>query len=913
MAEREKLVQALRNASRAADAGDQQAAQDAKRLANALKQMGTQQSQQGPQRGGFDRFARGFGGGLADLAGLIPGAAMELGNLTGVTDFEDTSGSNLIKRQLEPLGLTGAPGEDLGTAGRVGEAVSQFGLPGAAATAGLARRGAPLITGAARAPASGAGTRILDDMAAGAARAPVATGAAEVSAAGGEALGRDAATGAFGEGWESDVGGLIGGILGGLGPTGTAAAARRTADFASDNVPMVNVVKRAASRLFGLEPGGAVRRRAGARLRSVAEQPGDPSDALPAQRNLRDASDVDASLLTPAQQSDDPGIMSLAARQRADDPEVLANWRVKVEDNMEALRGQLKNVTSDDVARIQLEYGQNVDDMVVVAAANAERRLADMTPNQRRSQASKVMRSELDKAYRTARAEESALWDMVPDDMVMPAETIRNRYLQLRGQLSQENIEDMPQKAAQFLDPDSPQSYYRVDADGEMLTDTVPLKRLQNLRSALLNEARNASSGSNPNRNRARLARELADGLLDDMASVDPRESPGTGAFLTAKNFSRHLNDRFTRGPVGDVLQTKARGDASIAPEATLDRTIGRGGVEAERAAQAFRRALESPNEAVRGAFTDYLKDDFQRRAMRDGEFNPAGARAFMNRYQDLLDTQPALKAMFEQAITDGNLTLVAGSVQDGAARVLGKNNPAAEIRRIKQQAAADPTGAVWASFRKGLTSEIFERARVRNPRGDIDSEIISGSALKEMLDGEKMGPALRQAFNKTELANLRRIANTAHRIERDVGARAAPDLVTDEPSALSTILAGFSGAQAGAALSRSMPGNSNIQVPGIIASAMRNMVRKGVRDPAAEIIARALNDKQFMDDLLTPRTKPGYDTRVVPRINAWLVGMVDDMEAAEDELEPAPTRRPRETGRRPGPPVPELPQAPGR
>lgn len=902
MAEREKLVRALQNASRAADAGDKQAAQDAKRLANALKQMGSQgqQTAQPERRGAFDRFARGFGGGLTDLAGIVPGAAMELGNLTGLTDFENTSGSDLLKRKLEPLGLTGKPGEDLGVVGRVGEATSQFGLPGVAGSAALARRGAPLITGAARAPAGGAGTRILDDMAVGAARAPVATGAAEVSAAAGESLGRDAAAGTFGEGWESDVGGMIGGILGGLGPTGAAAVGRQVGATA-DALPIVGVGKRAMSRLFNLEPGPAVRRRAGERLRSVAEQPLDPSYALPAQRNLRDTGDVDASLLTPAQQTDDPGIMSLAARQRADDPAVLANWRVQVEENMGQLRQQLMDATGDEAARIQREYGQNVDDMVVVAAANAQRRLANMTPNQRRSEASTVLRSELDKAYRTARAEEGQLWDMIPDDMVMPAEVVRQRYRQLQGQLSQENIEDMPHKAAQFLDPESPQSYFKLGDDGELITETVPLKRLQKLRSALLNEARNASSGDNPNRNRARLARELAIGLLDDMANVDPRESPGTDAFLTAKNFSRHLNDRFTRGPVGDVLQTKARGDASIAPEATLDRTIGRGGVEAERASKAFVKALGSPNEEVRGAFTDFLKDDFQRRAMKDGEFNPAGARAFMARYKDLLDSQPALRQQFEQAIQDGNLATVAGSVQDGAARVLGKNNPAAEIRRIRNMADADPTGAVWASFRKGLTSEIFERARVRNPRGDIDTEIISGSALKEMLDGEKMGPALRQAFNKTELANLRRVANTAQRIERDIGARAAPDLVTDEPSALASILAGFSGAQAGSALSRTLPGGANIQVPGQIASAMRNMVRKGVRDPAAEIVTKALSDKQFMDDLLTPMTKPGYDSRVVPRINAWLVGMMDDLDEAEEELEPMP--RQREVGPRPGPP----------
>lgn len=881
----------------------------AKARARAAK-TDQQPTQQPQRRGTFDRTMRGVGGGITDLVGFVPGAAMELGNLTGLTDFEDTSGSNFLKRQLEPLGFTGAPGEDLGTAGRIGEAVGQYGLPGVAGTAALARRGASLITGASRAPAAGAGARILDDMAAGAARAPVATGAAEVTAAAGEATGREAAGGMYGEGWQQDVGGLIGGIIGGLGPSGAAAGTRRVAEFASDNIPAVGLVRRAGQRLFRVKASPGDRRRAGQRLRELAEGAVDDGDAIPALQNLRNTADVDPDLLTPAQQTGDAGIMSLAARERADEPARLAGWRAQVEDNMLELRNRLKNVTGDEVERIQRQYGQEVDDMVVVAAANAERRLANMTPTQRRSEASTVLRGELDRAYRTARGEESALWDMVPDDMVMPAETVRQRFIGLKGQLSQENAEDMPQKALQFLDPDSPQSYYRVDADGELLTDTVPLKRLQNLRSALLNEARNASSGSNPNRNRARLARELADGLLDDMASVDPRESPGTGAFLAAKNFSRHLNDRFTRGPVGDVLQTKARGDASISPEATLDRTIGRGGVEAERATRAFTKALKSPNEEVRGAFVDFMKDEFQRKAMRDGQFNPAGARSFMNKYQDLFGAQPQLRQMFDQAIQDGNLTAVAGSIQDGAARVLGKNNPAAEIRRIRQMADADPSGAVWASFRKGLTNELLERARVRNPRGDIDGEILSGSVLNELLDGEKVGPALKQAFNKTELANLRRIANTAQRIERDIGARQATSFATSEPNVLARLIAGYSGALGGAAASRAAGGGAaGLRSAALGSKFVESLLRKSTRVPVEKLLHRALSDKQVMDDLLTPMTKPGFDTQVAPRINAWLVGVIDEMDLEEDGVEPGQPR-PREMGRRPGPP-PDLPQSP--
>jgi len=858
--------------------------------ARAAKQEGANPKH---ERGALDRFARGFGGGLANLAGVPIGAAMEAGNLTGLTNFEDVSGANFIKRKLEPLGLTGAPGEDLGTAGAIGEGMGQYGTIGLGLTRGLAQRGAGLLAGGSRAPAGTAGARILDDMSIGAARAPVASGAAEMTAAGGEALGREMGEGTYGEdSWQKDVGGLIGGVIGGLAPSGAVSGASRAADVISDNVPVAGLVRRAGQRLFRVGPGQADRARASSRLREMAETAADPNDAIPALRNLRNTQDVDASLLTPAQQTGDTGIMSLAARERADDPKLLANWRSQVEDSMAHLRAQLNDVTGDELVAVQRRYGENIDDMAVVAIGNAERRLQGMTPNQRRSAASQTVSDELWDAMKLARREESALWNREElKNVVVPAETVRARYQQLVDSLPREKAEDLPLKAKQFLDPDSPDSYFRRLADDEAV-ETVPLERLQALRSALLDEVRNARSGATPNYNRARLARELANGLLEDMASVSARESPSTDALETALAFSRQLNDRFTRGPVGDLLQLSARGDARIAPELALDRSIGRGGVQAERTARAFKSALKSPSEEVRGAFTDYMKDEFRRKAMRGDQFNERGAAAFMAKYEDMLRDEPMLRSMFEQAIQDGNLASVGGRIQDGAARVLGTNNPAAEIRRIKNAAQADRTGAVWGSFRRGLTNELFERSRVRNPRGDIDSEIISGSALLEMLDGEKMGPALRQAYTKTELANLRRIANTAHRIERDIGARQASGFTTDEPNILARLLAGYSGALAGAAASRAAGGGAaGLRSAALGSSAAESLLRKSVRLPVSDLLHEAMKNKQVMDDLLAPVTKPGFESRVIPRVNAWLLAIGDEYEDREAGIDPEPER----------------------
>lgn len=914
----QQLMQALRRASEAADQGDQQAAQDARRLAQMLQQAQQAGDPRSPQqqRTTFDEFARGVGTGLADIVGLVPGAAMELGNLTGLTDFEDTSGSNLLRRGMAPLGLAHPVDEDPRgrLAGAVGQATSTLGLPGVGVSHGLARRGLGEVTKRAsgiiqrgrdlvvapmaEVPAAGAGRRILDDMARQTARRPGLSGTAELTAAGTAGAGRYVAEQEFGEGsWQAGVGELIGGVAGGMAPVTAVQTIPLGVGRTMDMFPIARTVKDSVRRFFKLPESGTTQRAVRERMQEVTDLRGrlDSNDPVEAQAAAERLQQIQAGLrgedpsvlpeyLTPAQRAGDEGIMSLAARARSDNPQLLAHWRAQADENLADIRARLQNLGAEgstDLSDLSRLAQQDLDDMVVIAGANAQRKIASFRGRDAlsRSEAGVVMRRELEDAYRGARAQERELWGAVPEDMVMPAETARARYLELRSQLGEITQADMPDVARRFMDPSSPETWL-PPAQGDV-QDVVSLKRLQELRSALLDEAANASSGVAPNRNRARIARQLADGILDDLQAVAPQESPGAAAFTAARDFSRHLNDRFTRGPVGEVLRMRPNREGVIPDEETLTRTLGKGGVAAQRATRAFVRALRDPSEGVQGAYRDFMDDDFATMAFRqdaDGNYvlREGGAERFMQKYRDLFERSPGSAQRYRELIEAGQLYSAARQVSDGVAGVLGKSNPAAEVRRIRAQTSGAAGAPVWEGFRRNMLNEL-----TRSATGTRDGQtVFSGQSIINRLDNDpRFARAMEATFSRTEMQRLRQLANTAARIERDLAASPAARLTDAEPTLLNQIIARVGGARAGAAVDRAMGSGgagTSLQSAQLGSGILGRLAARGVRDPQARLINDALKNPDLLDSLLIPPQNQAMSDRFGTVVNAWATRVMD-------------------------------------
>jgi len=97
-------------------------------------------------------------------------------------------------------------------------------------------------------------------------------------------------------------------------------------------------------------------------------------------------------------------------------------------------------------------------------------------------------------------------------------------------------------------------------------------------RSVMLNEARSAAGGTNPNFQQAGFFDALATAAVDDLSVITGEAGD---AISLARGFSSELNKRFTRYFPKDVLSKEAKGGTSIESEMVLDTGFGTGGDQA--------------------------------------------------------------------------------------------------------------------------------------------------------------------------------------------------------------------------------------------------------------------------------------------------------------------------------------------
>ena len=97
-------------------------------------------------------------------------------------------------------------------------------------------------------------------------------------------------------------------------------------------------------------------------------------------------------------------------------------------------------------------------------------------------------------------------------------------------------------------------------------------------RSVMLNEARSAAGGTNPNFQQAGFFDALATAAVDDLSVITGEAGD---AISLARGFSSELNKRFTRYFPKDVLSKEVKGGTSIEPEMVLDTGFGTGGDQA--------------------------------------------------------------------------------------------------------------------------------------------------------------------------------------------------------------------------------------------------------------------------------------------------------------------------------------------
>jgi hypothetical protein len=695
-----------------------------------------------------------------------------------------------------------------------------------------------------------------------------------------------------GTGTQQLFGELAGGIAGGTGAAGTAAAARI--------MPVSQYTRTVVSALRegtveGIAPGRS-RERAAARTRRAIDEP--------AERVIgrADEADVLEGLSLP-ERAEDMGLLRLE-RSVFDATEELTRARYEhfteinqlIARSLRELPGETDATPQDARAYLDGLVATRIEQ----AVARTQERLTDLGPRVNREQANRLARQEIQRALDAAMEQEADLWSAVPGHLQTGLYRTQNR---LHGLLT-EVAEDRVRASQRMLPSRVTQMLGRIDPEtGEFvpgtLGDTASINEIRSLRDEVRRAAQVERARPAPSGTRLRLLNEINEALLADLNTIDAESG---SALDLARGFSRDLNQRFRKDDVGTILGHTAEGSLQTPEGLTLETTLGQAGA---RARESVDRVLDATgmrlNEvgdtagdvpAMREHMMDFIRHEFRQAAAPDGEMNLRAAQSYVNRRAELLGRFPELRRQLDAAIEAGDAeSLVRQSLDPAKSRAsvfLGRDldqamtglvndsDAARNARLLRELLEEDPTGRALEGGRRALMENIIAKTRTPGGPDAADLPFVSGRQMRDLLRNPRMDAVIQEFLTPRQQDRLRTIANTAVRMDR---ARAAPPaqegILGDRPGLIARTGARMVGAVGGRWLAR-WTGGGTVQMPGLGANLVADLQRKGL-DPAQMIVVDAVTrqDDRLFRALMTDVTaSPRREEFVRTQLNAWALAV---------------------------------------
>lgn len=775
-------------------------------------------------------------------------------------------------------GLNAVFGSDLPTDVTAGQAMRDFGIDASegepqnvgqafARGAGNAAAVAPFIaTGAGLASAGGRGVvaNVADDVYTSlASRLGFGT---EVLAGGIAGAAEKSAEEAGQPRWVQQ----IAAILSPLAIPATAAAVRGAGNVVAQTPVAGYAIKAAKDVARGLAPMTefGARQVASARLRDLAGGEGRARElAAGIQPN-------DPLGRTPAQQTGDPNLLGLERAAANENPLVrerldarAAQSRVAGQEEISGMGGKVRDAKAFFEGRLK-SFKESMQQRVDSLVAQAQESVEGTGPRASETGNSIALvdniRAELDANL----AQEQQLWGAVPNDA---------RIKTTRTAMA---VEDLIKNTAWAQRRDVPADLKEAFGPNGALGDATTVRELHGLYSEMRRIARAASSGTNENRNMARIANSVAEAILDDLGAIGG-ESPAGRAINEAREFSRALHATFDQGAVGRILQRTIDGDERMTPEAALARTVGRGG------AQGFADAAKIEDAAPQAAdqITDYLRGRFLDSVMGpDGAFTPRNAEVFFRQNRELLSRYPRVMAEFRRALSsrqaadafaarsDARVKLAEanspvagftlGQDQKAVLSIIGADDPELAARSVVATARKDRTGKALAGVKGAFSDYLIGKAGT--------SEGVSGEKLLGLLRDKQMTVALRQVFSDAEYSRLQRIALDLSKIEgkaSDVGS------FMDSPAnRLVEYVVRIVAAQQGGQMGGGTMGGS-LQTANIVQERARAMLRNLTNDKARQLLMDAIEDPVLFKALMTEDPAVKLTPEMRNKLAPYLVG----------------------------------------
>jgi hypothetical protein len=780
----------------------------------------------------------------------VPGQDAPIGGSANISDMMGRAGVRLPESGAVPQSLGEFMGRGVGNA-------AAFLIPGLGA--------ARMAAGAANPVVRGVGGMLS--------AAPGKMAAVDVAAGAGSGAGRY-----IGEAQTPDnpnVGGTIGEMVGGLGVGAVTGGIPMLARMLAQGPAGRAILGTGRQVMSAFVPGTTVANttRASNRLRSLTADPEGMADL---------ATRETIAPLTPAQRTGDERLLALERAVADRDPVLAERLRRQAGDAQGVLEAELRGMGGQPTAPRSLmeeRRGRLIDSLqtsVDRAKQQAQARIAALEPNATPAQQATVVRQEFDAAYRAAMDQERTLWRSIPDDVLVPTKSIKDAYAELVAATPETQRHNIPDYARRFLSGES----------NATLAAEVSPSELQGLRSELLDISRQARAAGE--RNRARLADDLADSVLQAMDSAPVVSGP----YQAARDYTRQLNQTFRQGEIGRLTNTGRDGSPRVAPELTLDTTIGQGGQRGAIAAREFEAAMGDRFRArAAPQIEDYLRGNISQRAVTAGGDVRADAVARLSRQeQPLLEAFPAVRqdmmaavqaqeaarrasqraARVERNLNSPTRSAVArylsGDVGEEVAKVFSAPDPAVVARQVARVVRRDPAAV------DGLKGAFIDHL-IADARGQtVDGSVLNGSTMRGFLDNPKQRAALEAVFAPDEMRRLQTVVRELTSLERARGSLpgvGAP--MNDMPNQILDTLARVAGARVGAAAGgASMAGG--LQSAQIASGRVRDFLGRLTNDQAAVLISQSVTDPALFAALLNPG-KMFTPTQQVARLQAWLAG----------------------------------------
>jgi hypothetical protein len=825
------------------------------------------------QQNPIEDFGEGANVGISKTLGM-PVDAVNWALGPGLRSEQPVGGSDWIQSQMEGVGIPAT--ESRGLAGAVGEGVgtgaaAMLALPGAAARSATAA-----LTNQAPGATSTAG-RIVQDIAQSAVRAPRAFTAAETMAAGSAGAG-----GYLLEQKYPDTPGVraLGEIAGGMTPV-TIGLTLRAVGSASPTMWLFNQARGLFDSLT--QRGG--RRRAQDRLRRAF---GDPDEV-----NMSQSGYLEDAPLTPVQRSQNRGLLSLE-RAVMDSSEALKSGRAEQLSAVNAAIRQAFIAGRANPEQTSAYFRHLIDARVQNAAESATEALLGTRPGVDRESANRVVSRELNAAVKDVRRQERDLYLQIPQDLPLGTRNATLKFERMWAETGEAQRGDFPPTARRFLNPESSQYH------GEQTT----LLQLRSTQSKLREEARVARA--NKKFNRARIADKLADAITEDIALAEGDDTVKE-AVRVATQFSKDLNDRFTRGEVGRVL---GYGDSGSPDGMMLENLIGGAGPQAREASDALLEASRFADKHAgteRGAvvkqhLNDYVFDKFNRLAAPSGELDVRSAMRFLNDNSELLKRHPDIAQKIQRAVDARGRVLIEQRMADpkesvaaiylnaspGAEidRVIGTSQPREGMRDLLALARTDASGQAESGLKQAFMRRLLRESETSG-MDEADQFIVSGQRMTDDLNKPGVRQAMEGLFDEAELARIEEIRHTAIALDRARSAKPADEgIIGDTPGQITNMFARVLGAAMGRALN-----TGTIQAPQATSNFMSRLVKAGINDPARRLLNDAIQDEKLFRTLMDEIRTPQQEMEATRRLNAWMVGVLQEIgEDATNAADPATT-----------------------